>query len=455
MKKFFLVTFVFFLAFVISAQENVTSVRATVGQQIVESGNYYFDSFGADYITTTEKLFLRISADSVTVDFRGAGVRQDNYLDDTMFLLVDSDVRHFRLLNVGYIGGFTAAMEMWYATDVLFQNCQLNGQNNGHEEIISVIESCSDVHFEGGSFMGWFEWYDCQNVSFDSVHFRRAYGKFDNCDDVTFFKCDISAGYRNMPIWIIGDRTVVDSCRIHGDEGDNGLRIYGNDFIIRDSIFDGIDTGLYVEGANGEIITNIFNGVQDGVASLNLQRTAFFDNVFEVEASSLVLAYMPDWSEAVEGNYGCGNIFALETKNANIDSVYDEYGNWIHQNGILNFINLCSDTSGTGCGSDTIGSSAVEDKGVAMPDEFQLHQNYPNPFNPTTTIFFEVVKVSEVKLAVYDILGREVVILVDDIYLPGEQTIIFNGADLPSGIYFARAEIDGINTELIKMVLNR
>jgi hypothetical protein len=54
-----------------------------------------------------------------------------------------------------------------------------------------------------------------------------------------------------------------------------------------------------------------------------------------------------------------------------------------------------------------------------IPDKFSLSQNYPNPFNPITKIKFSVAKLSQTKLIVYDILGREVQILVDEQLKPG------------------------------------
>lgn len=70
-----------------------------------------------------------------------------------------------------------------------------------------------------------------------------------------------------------------------------------------------------------------------------------------------------------------------------------------------------------------------------VPDEFVLHPNYPNPFNPTTTISFDLPQKSDVHLAVYDILGREVAILIDREMYAGNHRIEFNAAELSSGVY--------------------
>jgi hypothetical protein len=81
------------------------------------------------------------------------------------------------------------------------------------------------------------------------------------------------------------------------------------------------------------------------------------------------------------------------------------------------------------------------------PLEFSLFQNYPNPANPTTTIAYVVQSVAsgrpsavsgKVRLAVYDLLGREVAVLVDGVQAPGRHQVVFNAANLASGIYVYR-----------------
>jgi hypothetical protein len=71
-----------------------------------------------------------------------------------------------------------------------------------------------------------------------------------------------------------------------------------------------------------------------------------------------------------------------------------------------------------------------------VPSEYKLYQNYPNPFNPTTSIRYSVSSIQNVKLVVYNILGKEVVTLVNEKQSPGVYEVIFNGGSLSSGIYF-------------------
>ncbi|MCH7516393.1 MAG: T9SS type A sorting domain-containing protein, partial [Bacteroidetes bacterium] len=69
---------------------------------------------------------------------------------------------------------------------------------------------------------------------------------------------------------------------------------------------------------------------------------------------------------------------------------------------------------------------------------FNLNQNYPNPFNPTTQIDYSITKAGLVTLKVYDILGNEVAILVNERREPGYYLTTFDAANLPSGIYIYR-----------------
>ncbi|CAG1772615.1 partial Neutral protease NprE, partial [uncultured bacterium] len=83
------------------------------------------------------------------------------------------------------------------------------------------------------------------------------------------------------------------------------------------------------------------------------------------------------------------------------------------------------------------------EEGGALPVAFGLDQNYPNPFNPTTSIGYQVPVSGHVRLAVYDMLGREVALLVDEVKAGGRHSVVFNAAGLSSGVYFYRMTVDG------------
>jgi len=80
------------------------------------------------------------------------------------------------------------------------------------------------------------------------------------------------------------------------------------------------------------------------------------------------------------------------------------------------------------------GATAIDDVS-ALPTSVTLEQNYPNPFNPTTQIRFHLPNTSDVRLEVFDLLGRRVMTLVDRTLPAGSHDVSFDGADLVSGLY--------------------
>ena len=86
------------------------------------------------------------------------------------------------------------------------------------------------------------------------------------------------------------------------------------------------------------------------------------------------------------------------------------------------------------------------------PQSFELWQNYPNPFNPKTVVSGQWSVTSVVRLAVYDVLGREVAVLADGRYPAGKYSFTFDGSNLSSGVYFCRLTAGGF-TAVRKMTL--
>jgi hypothetical protein len=80
---------------------------------------------------------------------------------------------------------------------------------------------------------------------------------------------------------------------------------------------------------------------------------------------------------------------------------------------------------------------------TGVPEEFALRQNYPNPFNPSTQIAYQIPAASHVRLALYDLLGREVTLLVDEQKAAGRYTVQLNAAGLASGPYVYRMTAGG------------
>lgn len=88
---------------------------------------------------------------------------------------------------------------------------------------------------------------------------------------------------------------------------------------------------------------------------------------------------------------------------------------------------------------------------------FKLGQNFPNPFNPSTSLAYALSKPGQVRLSIYDVTGREISRLVDSYQFVGTYSVRWNsndtpGGTLPSGVYFARLQVDG-DAQTSKMIL--
>ncbi len=126
-------------------------------------------------------------------------------------------------------------------------------------------------------------------------------------------------------------------------------------------------------------------------------------------------------SGAIIDNYAFGTM----TENQSISRVPDG-GNWKLANTI---------TKGK---TNGVATSVKLDKNV--PTEYSLFQNYPNPFNPSTKISYSLPFSGNVELKVYDVLGKEIISLINQYQNAGVYTVDFSGFNIPSGIYFYRLQ---------------
>jgi hypothetical protein len=94
-----------------------------------------------------------------------------------------------------------------------------------------------------------------------------------------------------------------------------------------------------------------------------------------------------------------------------------------------------------------------------VPREFALLQNFPNPFNPATELSFQLSSASRITLSVFDVLGRQVATLANDVRTAGSYVARWDASNLPSGVYYCRLVANPVNTHAggyvwtIKMVL--
>lgn len=143
----------------------------------------------------------------------------------------------------------------------------------------------------------------------------------------------------------------------------------------------------------------------------------------------------------IEGSTSSGN--------SNIRKTIDGGVLWVQQNqngfGIINKLFFLNNNIGWAVGYNGIilkttngGTSTVEPIGSQVPDRFLIKQNFPNPFNAYTKFEIHIPEPTKVKIIVYDILGKEIEILVDDFIRAGIYNLTFNASNLKSGVYFYR-----------------
>lgn len=94
-----------------------------------------------------------------------------------------------------------------------------------------------------------------------------------------------------------------------------------------------------------------------------------------------------------------------------------------------------------------------EKKSADKSESFKLYPNYPNPFIESTTIEYSIADANFVRLAIYDVSGREIITLVEENKSAGEYTVNFEASDLSPGVYFYKIEVGDFSSQPKKMIL--
>ncbi len=192
------------------------------------------------------------------------------------------------------------------------------------------------------------------------------------------------------------------------------------------------------------------------------------NNIFAIAGDSLgeigniFLSTNNGSSWTFKGRLFPGNAYALAVSGNNIFAAGDggvfrssnNGDSWIAENDgldsysiLINALVVKGDTLFAGTDFDNVWKrsvsemiTSVKNPSTGSPANFSLDQNYPNPFNPTTTITYRIPVVSNVRLEIYDILGREVKALVNERQTAGSHYVTFNAGSLPSGVYIYKLQ---------------
>ena len=177
-----------------------------------------------------------------------------------------------------------------------------------------------------------------------------------------------------------------------------------------------------------------FNVIQNNIKLQWTTTEEINNSEFDVERK---LIKESEWKN-VGSVKGCGTInhtqnYIFEDKNLN-SGTYNYRLKQIDYNGNFEYFDLKSNVV------------------IGKPGSFNISQNYPNPSNPKTKINYEVAIDAKVSIKIYDIIGREVLTLVDQKQSAGYYSVIFDGTNMASGVYFYRFE-SGNYTDTKKLVL--
>jgi hypothetical protein len=240
-------------------------------------------------------------------------------------------------------------------------------------------------------------------------------------------------GYKTQLLW------TADEIIANGGIAGNILKIGFNFMSVDSVVMNGFTISMQntaIPVLNNGFITSdwitVFNGryqiTTTGWQFINLQTPFYWDGI-----SNLLIETCYGNTITSQGNYVQGTLASgMEYYGYRDDSLACSIYPTAH--GSSSRPNVCFQIDALVGNSNNAG---------IIPVNYSLHQNFPNPFNPFTKIGYDIPKQSFVNLRIFDVLGREVKVLVNEIKSPGSYIVDFNASGLPSGIYFYRLECNG------------
>ncbi len=241
----------------------------------------------------------------------------------------------------------------------------------------------------------------------------------------------IKMGYSTSISWMTGHMYLFNNTILQPDgKGHGGVGVTSNDnrhvrrCVTRNNIFQS-RRGVNSISCRSENVKNDFdfdlynNGVPDGSESNGISGTPIYESGYGFDFSTMMAQF--NLKSGTSG-YDAGEVipnFADSYEGSAPDMGAFEAGQNALEYGVKAYI--------------TVG---IKEEKEEYPSSFMLSQNYPNPFNPTTTINYSLQETANVRLSVYDILGKEVVVLVNQEKRQGNYSLKFDASNLSSGLYF-------------------
>jgi uncharacterized delta-60 repeat protein len=348
--------------------------------------------------------------------------------------------------------------------------------NGGDMAYSLAVDVSGNVYVTGASVGGGFDYATIKYNSSGVQQWVAGYnGPGDGLDQAYYLAVDISGNVYVTGL-SFGSGTDYDYATIKYNS--NGIQQWfaryngtGNSFDAAYSLTVDVSGNVYVTGVSAvsgtsydyDYATIKYNSNGDSVWVRRYNGPGNSDDwAFSLAVDGLGNVYVTGGSRGS----GIGYDYATIKYNSNGDSVwvrrYNGPGNGSDQAssiaiGVLGNVYVTGSSFGNGTGYDYATIKYSQPVGIQLitheiPESFSLSQNYPNPFNPKSKIKFEISKLSEAKLIIYDVLGKEIVALVNEQLTPGTYEVEWDASNYPSGVYYYKLTT-GDFVETKKMVL--
>lgn len=441
-----------------------------IGQSIA------FDQSGNVYVTG-QSVGSTSLADYVTIKYNSAGVQQwatryngpGNDNDYPYSIAVDNS-------GNSYVTGYSTGSGTGYDFATIKYNSSgsqvwvrtYNGTGNGNDFVRDlVLDGSANVYIAGGS-IETSNYYDYSTIKYNTGGTQQWISHYNGPDDSADSATDLCLD-QSGNVYVTGESEGVTSDFDFATIKYNSSGV--QQWVMRyNGLGNGPDTpGEIAVSPSGNMI--IVAGRTTGVSSGNDYTTVKYGITPAVpallsppdNATGQSLTLLLDWSdvpEALSFSLQISTNINFTTTVVNqtgiVSSQYQVPSSTLSNN-VYYYWRVLSDNAGGQSAWTTPWRFRTAMLGVntyssEIPKEFKLYNGYPNPFNPITKIRFDIPKESETMIIIYDLLGKEAAVPVNEKLDPGAYEVDWNASNYPSGVYFYMLQTDSY-TEVKKMVL--